>query len=192
MKKILIGSFVGAIVLFIWSFLAWAILPIHLHTVKYTLAQDSLLQIMANNNLESGTYGMPMADNRNVSAFDSKYHEEMEKKMKENAGKPMASVYYLKEGYNMGATTMLRGFLFNFLAVFAASILLAPAFTISNSFFGRWWLTLVVGLFLNACGPLIQYNWMAMPWNFTVDMVIDNFLNWGVVGLWFAYYYKGK
>jgi hypothetical protein len=192
MKKILTGSFVGAIVLFIWSFLAWAILPIHLHTIMYTPAQDSVLQILANNNLESGAYGMPMADNRNVSAFDSKYHEEMEKKMKENAGKPMASVYYLKEGYTMGAATMLRGFLFNFLAVLAASILLAPAFTVSTTFFGRWWLTLVVGLLLNASGPLIQYNWMGMPWNYTVDMVIDNFLNWGVVGLWFAFYYKGK
>ena len=66
MKKILIGSLVGAIILFIWSFLAWAVLPVHLHTFQYTPAQDSILQILANNNMESGAYAMPMADNRDI------------------------------------------------------------------------------------------------------------------------------
>ncbi|MEO5571045.1 MAG: hypothetical protein ABIT08_05970 [Bacteroidia bacterium] len=192
MKKILIGAFVGGIIFFIWSFLAWGLLPLHLHTFMYTPAQDSILNILANNQTESGAYLMPMADNRNVSGFDSKFHEQSEKVMKENAGKPGTTVYYLKEGYNMDGFTLLRGFLFDLIAAFAVCIMLVPAFSISSSFFGRWWLTLVAGLFLNACGPLIQYNWLGMPWNFTSDMIIDNFLNWGIVGLWFAYYFKGK
>ena len=45
------------------------------------------VKILANNQTESGAYLMPMADNRTVSGFDSKYHEESEKVMKENAGK---------------------------------------------------------------------------------------------------------
>jgi len=190
MKKILIGSLVGAIILFIWSFLAWAVLPLHLHTFSYHPAQDSLLTILANSQTESGAYSMPMADNRNATAFDSKYHEAGEQVMKQNEGKPMASIYYLKEGYDMSGFTMFKGFLFNLLATLALSIILAPAFSVSESFFGRWWVTFMAALFLNACGPLIQANWMGMPWNYTFDIVIDNFLNWGIVGLWFAYYYK--
>lgn len=192
MKKILIGSLVGAVILFIWSFLAWAILPLHLHTFMYTPSQDSILQVLANGNMESGAYWMPMADNRNVSSFDSKYQEETERVMTESAGKPMATVLYLKEGYNMGGSTMLKGFLFNFLAVLAASILLAPAFASMSSFFGRWWLSLVVGLLVCASGPLIQYNWLGLPWDYTVDMLIDTFLNWGITGLWLAWYFKNK
>src|SRR4051794_29763383 len=98
MKKILVGSFVGAIILFIWSFLAWAVLPLHLHTFSYHPAQDSLLNILATSETATGAYSMPMADNRNAAAFDSKYHEESEKLMKENAGRPMATIFYLKEG----------------------------------------------------------------------------------------------
>lgn len=192
MKKIFIGSLVGAVILFFWSFLAWVVLPIHLHTYTYTPAQDSIMKMLNDNLPESGVYGMPMADNRNIQAFDAKYHEASERMMKEYAGKPMASVYFLKEGYNTSKSVFFKGFFFNLLATLAACILLAPAFAISNSFFARWWLALVAGLFLNACGPLIQYNWMGIPWNFTMDMVVDNFLNWGITGLWLAYYFKPK
>jgi len=190
MKKILIGTLVGGIILFTWSFLAWAILPLHVHTFMHTPAQDTLLQIMADNQFESRAYSMPMADNRQITSFSEEYLASSEAMMKANAGKPMATIYYLKEGYNMGGMTMLRGLLFNLLASLAICIMLAPAFSVTESFFGRWWLTLVAGLFLNACGPLIQFNWMAMPWDFTMDMIADNFLNWGITGLWFAFYFK--
>lgn len=193
MKKLFIGSLVGAIVLFIWSFLSWAILPIHLRTYKYTPAQDSIMKYLNNGNLpESGVYLMPMADNRNASNFDEKYQEESQQVMKEYVGSPMIAVSYLKEGYVMNGFTIMRGFLFNFLAVLALCIMLSPALSLRSSFFGRWWLILVAGLFVNACVPLVQYNWMAVPYNFTIDMVLDNFLNWGVTGLWLAYYFKPK
>jgi hypothetical protein len=193
MKKILIGSLVGAVILFVWGFLSWAILPMHLQTYMYTPAQDSILKILEENNLESGAYLMPMADNRNVtSSMDSKYHEEMERVMAESKGKPMASVFYLREGHIMNSGTMLRGFFFCFLATLAASIVLFPGMMAMSSFFGRWWLALMVGLLITAAGPLIQFNWMGIPWNYTVDMIMDHLLNWSVLGLWFAYYFKSK
>jgi len=187
MKKLLIGSLVGAVIYFFWGFLSWALLPIHLHTIHYTPAQDSLLQVMAASGMKDGAYGMPMADNRNISGFDTKYHEESERVMKENAGKPMATIYYLEDGYKMN---ILRGLLFNFIAVFAACIILVPAFSTTNSFFQRWWFTLVIGLIVSTCGPLINYNWMGMPWNFTADMILDYLLTWGVTGLWLAWWFR--
>jgi hypothetical protein len=190
MKKIMIGSLVGGLILFTWSFLAWAILPLHVQTFMHTPAQDTLLQIMADNNFESRAYSMPMADNRQISSFSEDYRNEAEALMKASAGKPMATIYYLNSGYDMSGMTMLRGLLFNLLASLAICIMLVQSFSVTAGFFGRWWLTLVAGLFLNASGPLIQFNWMAMPWDFTIDMVADNFLNWGITGLWFAYYFK--
>ena len=190
MKKIAIGSLVGAIILFVWSFLAWTVLPLNLRTYMYTPAQDAILKVLADNQVQTGVYAMPMADNRDAAAFDSKFHEESEQVMKANEGKPGASVYYLKEGFNMGIGTIIRGFLINLLTMLAACILLAPAFVSMSSFFGRWWLTLVVGLLVSACGPLIQYNWMGIPWEFTEKMILNTFLAWGIPGLWLAYYFK--
>ena len=126
MKKLIIGSLVGAIILFVWNFLSWVVLPIHLHTVNYTPAQDSILKLLAESGMEDGAYAMPMADNRNAGAFDAAYQDARTKVMEKSKGKPMASVYYLKDGYN---ENIPRGFLLGFLSVFAACILLVPAFT---------------------------------------------------------------
>ena len=189
MKKLFIGSLVGAIILFIWSFYAWAISSIHLHTYMHTPLQDSIMNTLAENNMETGAYVMPMADNRNIDSKTEEYDKQSQELMGAGMGKPSAVLYYTKAmEFNMG--TLLRGFLFEFLTVFAACILLLPGFAATSSFFGRWWLTLIVGLLLSAAGPLMRYNFMGEPWSFAIDMIVDTFLNWGIVGLWLAWYFR--
>jgi hypothetical protein len=190
MKKIFIGSFVGALILFIWSFLAWSILPLHLHTFTYTPAQDSILKVLSGSGMETGVYLAPMVDNRNVHGIDHKYMEDSHKYMEEKKGQPMVTLYYLKNGMEFGPANIIRGFIFDLLALLAACILLSPAFATVSTFFGRWWLSLMVGLLITASGPLIYYNWLAVPWDFTVDMVLDVFMNWGITGLWLAWYFR--
>src|SRR5689334_20026790 len=94
MTKIFIASFVGAIIMFVWSFLAWTVLPIHANTYMYTPAQDAILKTLSESNLESGTYGMPSAPTR----------EEAMKMHASNVGKSGAQIFYLKEIPGMGAS----------------------------------------------------------------------------------------
>jgi hypothetical protein len=177
MKKIIIGSLVGAVIMFVWSFLMWAVLPCHLHTFMYTPAQDSLLKGMAESNMETGVYGLPMADNRAMSGFNNTFHEESEN---------------LKEGWNMGGMTFVRGFLWNLFALMALCIMLSGTFGNTSSFFGRWWLVLLAGVLLVTQGPLMQHNWMGFPYDFTMRMAVDIFGNWAVAGLWLAWYFGRK
>ena len=69
-KKRLIGSLVGAVILSVWSFIAWAISPLHIDTFKHNPAQDTLLKVPDESGMETGVYGMSMADNRNVHGID--------------------------------------------------------------------------------------------------------------------------
>jgi len=190
MKKIFIGSLVGAVILFVWSFVAWALSPMHLHTFMYTPAQEAVLRILAENNTESGAYYLPMADNRGVTGMDHAYQEASQKVMTENAGKPSATIFYLKEGVPMSMGFLVRGFFIDLIAVLAAVILLAPAYAASPTFFGRWWLSLMVGLLISAASPLIEFNYMGFPWSYTLDIITDIFVNWGLVGLWLAWYFR--
>ena len=48
MKKIFLGSLVGAILLFGWQSLSWTVLGIHEKAMSYTPAQDSLLNTLSN------------------------------------------------------------------------------------------------------------------------------------------------
>jgi hypothetical protein len=140
--------------------------------------------------METGAYSMPFVDNRNVHGMDHKYMEECKKLMEENKGKPMATIYYLKQGMKFDASSFFMGFLYEFLAVLAVCIALAPAFATTATYFGRWWLVLLIGLIISLCGPMINYNFLGVPWDFTLDMVVDVFANWAIVGLWLAWYFR--
>ena len=43
MKKWIVGSLVGAIIVFGWQFLSWNMLSIHIAGEKYTTAQDTII-----------------------------------------------------------------------------------------------------------------------------------------------------
>ena len=189
MKKILIGSLVGAVILFAWSGLAWEVLPVHRTTFSYTdtATQNSLLQVMANSNLASGVYVMPMADNTKEN-----YKEEKKKMMDANKGKPWAAVQYQKEGYMEEPTTPLFGFIYDFIAVLAACILLAGGMSSSASFFSRWWLVMMVAVVICFHQHMEFYNWMHYPWNYTRDMLLDTALGWAINGLWLSWWFGRK
>ena len=81
MKKIIIGSLVGAILLFAWQSLSWMVMGIHDKAMKHTTAQDSILSAMSGIT-EEGQYMLP-------SLPPGSSHKDMEeymKKMKANPG----------------------------------------------------------------------------------------------------------
>ena len=61
MKKWLIGSVVGAIILFVWQAASWMFLPIHDDSMKYTPAQNAIMDVLSANIKEDGMYQMPSA-----------------------------------------------------------------------------------------------------------------------------------
>jgi hypothetical protein len=180
MKKIFIGSLVGAIIMFVWSFLAWAVLPIHANTYTYTSGQDAILKVMADNNLESGTYGMPSAPTK----------EEAMKVHASNVGKAGAQIFYLKEIPAMGAGMHIGGIIFNFIMVFAACVLLVN--NMGGSYFSRWWMVMMMAVVTIFGVYMMEWNWMGYSWNYTRDFILDTAIGWGINGLWLAWYLGRK
>jgi len=175
-----VASLVGAIIMFVWSFLAWMVLPIHATTYSYTPAQDAILKVLAESNLETGMYGMPSAPTK----------EEQMKIMEENKGKPGAAIQYIKEDPGMGGGTYAGGLIFNFLMVFAACMLLVN--NMNGSFFSRWWMVMMVALIIIFGEHMLNWNWMGHTWEYTRDFVLDTAIGWGLNGLWLAWYLGRK
>ena len=102
MKKWLIGSLVGGIIVFAWQFLSWTMLGIHNDAARYHPAQDSIVNYLSSVIKEDGAYMLPTAK----PEMSRSEHEEMVKQME---GKPWASVIYHNNfKYNM-ARQMTRG-----------------------------------------------------------------------------------
>ncbi len=190
MKKILIGSFVGAVILFAWNAISWTVMPIHLHSFHHTPAQDSILNVLKNSGLTTGAYMMPSADNTNVSAFDSEYQKKCEEMMKSTVGKPAATIFYVSSVREMHASQFLKGFLYNLIAVFCACMLLSLAYQSNASFLMRWWMVMLIAIIYTMQGPMMGHNWMFEPWHYTKGYIYDAFIGWGLTGLWLAKYLK--
>lgn len=190
MKKILIASLVGALIMFVYSALSWMVLPTHHDSFHYTPAQDSILSALKNAGLTDGAYYMPTLDNRNVSSFDSEYHKKGEEMMKANIGKPMATVFYLDKAAGMDPMQMVRGFFYTLIALFCVCMLLSLAYQSDASFFMRWWMVMLIAIIYTMMGPLMGHNWMMEPWHYTKGFICDAFIGWGLTGLWLAKYLK--
>ena len=100
MKKLLIGSLVGGIIIFIYQTLSWTVLNLHAANQQYTPKQDTILAFMNQQFTDDGSYEIPFYPPGTNS-------EEMGKIMTANAGKPWMQIQYHKSlNVNMGANIM--------------------------------------------------------------------------------------
>ena len=171
MKKWIIGSLVGAIIIFGWQFLSWDILGIHDGQSKYTPAQDQIMSTLNSSLTEDGMYMMP-------NGATSKEKQEVMKNMN---GKPFAWVVYEKN-FNLSMTSsMIMGFVVDLiLVILLISILVRGGLP---SFTGIFTGAIAVGLFSFLWGPYMERNWYNVPWSAIQGHLIDAVVAWALCGL---------
>ena len=183
MKKWLIGSFVGAILVFLWQFLSWAVLNLHIGEAKYTSAQQEILNSLSTSLKEDGMYMLPT-----VSPGSSM--EEGQKLGKEMNGKPWAVVIYRTAYKNDMVMPMIRGFLVDWFLVFSLIYILTRGGTPTGirTFAG----CIALGLFTFLAGPYTMHVWFQTPNEAMTGHLIDAFVTWGLVGIWLAWWLNRK
>jgi len=190
MKKFIISSIVGALIILIWSALSWMILPVHTHYMYYTPKQDTIMKVLNSSSLEKGLYALPSADNRNLGMMkDGKYFKEMDDMNRQNIGKPFAMLIY-GMNYGMSPSQYIYGFIVDLLAVMCAVILLVMSKDKLETFFMRWWAVMIIGLIVVLNSYMLEWNWMQFPWHFIKGEIIDTFMEWGLCGIWLAWYFR--
>jgi hypothetical protein len=183
MKKLIIGSLVGAILLFGWQTLSWTMLHIHDKAYKYTPSQDSLLATITNTLHAEGQYMLPrVADNAS--------QEDMEKLGKQMDGKPWA-VVTLHNAYKYDMVMpIVRGFL---IALVCMLLVCQVIQKFTRQTFGSVFVTvmtfaLVSFLYVSYNG----HNWFKTPWDVLNGELIDTVAGWGLSGLWLGWWYGKK
>lgn len=180
MKKWIIGSLVGAIIVFAWQAASWMFLGIHDNAMKYTPAQNEILSALSTNLKEDGAYMLP-----NVPPGG-----DHEKVVKEMEGKPWASVIYHSSFKDNMTMQMIRGFLVSFVLVLLLVIILTKGGM--PNFFGFLTGSLAVGVFTFLWGPYMGHNWFELPWHMIRGDIIDAIAAWGLCGAWLGWWMNKK
>lgn len=179
MKKILIGSIVGGLIIFIWQFISFAAVDLHKPAHQYTDRQDAISGFLTNQGLKEGGYMVP-------GVPEGTSWSDRDKAMRSASGKPWMIIQY-HEKMDTGMTmNMIRGVLVDVIAVFFLCWLIGKMTATSmGTIFGA---SLAVGMIAFLFGPYtnsIWYKW-ADIWAFFADAVVA----WGLTGLWLGWYLR--
>lgn len=181
MKKILLGSIIGGLLLFIWQSLSWMVMDLHVKAHSYTEKEAAIMTVLNTELTEEGQYMLPGYKPGATQA-------ENEAKATANLGKPWAMVSYHKSFEMPIATNIIRGLVVNILlmALFCwiLSKITVPKF--STIFLASIFAGLIV--FLN--GIYTGHIWYP-----TFDLMahfVDYVVGWGLAGLWLGWWYSKK
>ncbi len=181
MKRTLIATIVGTLIIFFAQALSWMISPIHKHSFKTTDKQDAILSAISSNLTEDGLYYLPMLS-------PEAPHEEQEKFMNEQMGKPAAAINYMQAAhYNMG-TNMVCGFIFTFIGVWIIVWILSKASNIFNTMGSRVTVVFSLAILVVFRSYMMEWNWMNSPMHYISGQIIDELLGGLLLGLWLGWY----
>ena len=184
MKQIILPSFLAAIVVFIWMFISWAVLPWHNTDIK-TFPDETEIEHMKAVIHEPGIYIYPGQPTDETDAGMQNWINKFEE------GPVVSFMVYHPKGFNpMDPSLFIKSFVINFIAAFLAAVLLMMTLAQNPSFWRRVTFVTLLGLFAGFIGPFVEWNWWSFPTNYTIVAVIDYCITWFLAGLILAWRIK--
>ena len=183
MKKLLIGSFVGAIILFGWQAISWTVSGIHDKAYQYLPNQDVILQGLSSQIPGEGQYMIPRSAPKASNEDMQKFNENMQ-------GKPWAVITYHNSFNNDMGTAMLRGFLISFVSVLLVCLVIRRFDPAYKNFISISTSVLTFGVVCFIYVWYSQHNWFETPWDVLWGELIDLFVSWALCGVWLGWLYS--
>lgn len=181
MKRNLIGSVVGGLIIFIWQFISWAAMDLHRSGSQYTPKEDSILAFLDNIGLEEGAYFIPGVPPDTPMA-------EYEQRTQAAAGKPWAQIAYHKVMQTDMVMNQVRGVLVDIVMVFLLIWIIGKFGR--NSFSTTFLASLFTGVIVFLNSAYTQHIWFE-----TFDLyshLTDAIAAWGACGLWLGWWLNRK
>ena len=104
MKKTLLFTLIGGVIIFVWQFISFAVPNFHKSSMEYTPAQDELLAAIEKSGLKEGMYMLGQAD-------PELSKEDYQAATESYQGKPWAILNFQEDSSMSMALNMTRGFI---------------------------------------------------------------------------------
>lgn len=182
-----LASLVGGLILFVWGFLAWVVLPLHRFSLDRYRGQDEddlreVLRRAGSRRRLLVVPGLPhprTGDREKQAAIDRTWQE------RRREG-PVALVAVAPCcGPAMSPRQMVVGLAIQILAAALATAVLAlgqPA-----GYLERLLSVLAIGLAAWLAAPASQWNWFPFPTGYTLGLLVDYAIGWSLLATWLAW-----
>ena len=176
MQKLIIGSLVGGLILFIWQFLSYSTFDLHYNQMAYTPNQDEIMSCL-DGKISEGEYYMIRAPKGDM--------EGQARVMEERLGQPWAAIQYHDSMENTFFSNLGRAFVINTLSIFFLSWIMLKMVD----------LTMKDAIITSVMVGLIGYftiNYLDTIW-FKTDSIpdlLDAIIPWALTGAWLGWWLR--
>jgi len=189
-KQLALGSILGAIILFIWSSIAWMLIPWPGEPLRAFTNEDAVLQAIKENSPRSGTYIVPNMPKRAPGMTDQQYNAAMQAAEAKMGHSAFVFVSVRLEPF----TSMVKPLVIQFLTQLAAA-LLGTILLLQTTGLGykcRVIFLTVVGVTIFVGGHVDEWNW----WGFSNAYMLMQFgalvIGWFLASLVKSIFVRGK
>ena len=162
--KNFVAALVAGLLMFIWGFVAWVVLPMHKVDVYQFADENAVIEVMQANSSQSGMYFIP-GDEADLAM-----------------GKPSASVNLLKTGHHAGqGQMMLQGVIGSVIMAYLMIMLLSK--TSGLGFVQKVGFVTLGGVLLGLSGSFMYWNWFSYPSGYSLMILIDSIIAWAIAGV---------
>jgi hypothetical protein len=189
-KQLALGALLGSIVLFIWSALAWMIIPWPGDPLRSFTNPDAIEQAIKTNAPQSGNYLLPNEVKRTSGMTDEQYKKASEEAMNRMTRGPMIFASVRLEPMGSMGRYLAIGFLTQFVAALLATFLLMQ--TCGLSYKCRVVFVTLIGVIIFVGGHVDEWNWWSFSNSYMVMQLGAIVIGWLLASFVISAVVRGK
>ena len=189
-KKLALGTILGGVILFVWSFIAWTLIPWPGEPLRSFTNDDAVIAAIKTNAPRSGNYLLPNEVKRTPGMTDEQYKGAQRASMDNMLRGPVVFAAIRLEPFGSMTKALLIKFLTQLLAALLASFLLLQTNALSYSM--RVLFVTILGLLIFVGANVDEWNWWGFSNAYTFMQLGVQVIGWLLAGFAIGAFVRGK
>lgn len=183
-KQLALGAILGSIILFVWSAIAWMVIPWPGDPLRAFTNEDAVEQAIVANAPQSGNYLLPNPHRKGITS------EQQQKSGERMFRGPMMFASVRLEPFGSMAKPLVIQFLTQFIVALLATFLLLQ--TGGLSYKGRVIFLTVIGVIIFVGGHVDEWNWWSFSNAYMLMQLGAIIIGWFLASLVMSAVVRGK
>ena len=189
-KQLALGTILGGIILFVWSFIAWTFIPWPGEPLLSFTNDEAIAAAIKANAPRSGNYLLPNEVKRTAGMTDEQYKAAQQTAMDKMSRGPVVFTAIRLEPFGSMTKPLLIKFLTQLVAALLASFLLLQ--TNGLSYATRVVFVTTLGLIIFVGANIDEWNWWGFSNAYTVMQLGVTLIGWFLAAFAIAAFVRGK
>jgi hypothetical protein len=193
MSKIITAGLIGGIILWVWGFIAWVVLPLHQTTLRPIPQEAEVVNSLRGSLPEAGAYQFPAMPGEDEGVTQEARDAAMDEYMQRYRSGPLGVIFYDPVGRDpFMLSQMIIGLIIFIIAAGIVAWFLSRSTAAAEGFISRVVYCGMIGVLIAIGTHLSSWNWMGLPGDWTTAQMIDSVVGWLLAGAGIAAIIKPK